>query len=222
MIADRLQRDTQPFPAITDTSRLAKLGRSVLHDFLVAETRHPNYIRRANAATGLALLALMGFSSGTSDRQVLSRLLGDDQPYDVVAAALRGLATFDFGSIRDFAATQATKATFPALRRAALEVLADHHALGWDTAILETATEHHRPLIREVGLRALDRLPQEDPRVVDSLRSALTSRDSRIVTDAINLAGRLKEKALAPDLQRIKAQGQHGAEIDAALKAIAP
>ncbi|HWD40108.1 MAG TPA: M1 family aminopeptidase [Fimbriimonas sp.] len=215
MIADRLRKDLQPFPAIQDTSRLAKLGNNVLHDFFLAETNHPNYDRRANAATGLARLA-----SGESDRQRLHQLMGDDQPYDVVASALRGLAGLDYASIKDFATKQAANATFPALRRAALEVLADHPESGWDAAILETATEHHSPLIREVGLRALARLPHEDPRVVASLRSALASRDSRIVSDAIGLVGRLKEKALEPELQRMKAQNSHTAEVDVALKAI--
>ena len=217
MIARRLRQDTQPFPAIRDTSRLAKLGRQVLHDFFVAEIHHSNYDRRANAATGLARVA-----SGAADRQLLRQLLADDQPYDVVAAALRGSAELDFASVRDFAVTQAAYATFPALRRAALEVLADHQNPGWDAAILETATEHHRPLIREVGLRALTRLSPEDPRVVPSLRSALTSRDSRIVTDALRLVGQMKEQALQPELQAMKSQGQHTAEVDAALKAIAP
>ncbi|AIE86588.1 M1 family aminopeptidase [Fimbriimonas ginsengisoli] len=211
MIAGRLRRDTQPFPAIRDTSRLVKLGRGVLHDFVVAETSHANYDRRANAVAGL----------GMSDQPRLHQLLGDDQPYDVVAAALRGLSTLDFASVREFAMTQAAKATYPALRRTALEVLADHQAPGWDAAILETATEHHRPLIRELGLRALSRLPHDDPRVAASLRSALASRDQKIVTDAIDLVGRLKVKALAPELQRMKAQGQHVADVDAALKALA-
>lgn len=216
MIAGKLHLDTQPFPAVPDTSRLAALGRSVLHEFFLTETTHANFSRRANAATGLARLAV-----GPEDRKRLRQLLGDDQPYDVVAAALRGLATIDFASVRDFATAQAAKATFPALRRAALEVLADHTAPGWDVAILKTATENHRPLIREVGLRALARLRHEDPRVVLSLRSALSSRDSRIVSDAITLVRQLKEKALEPELQRMKAQNQHAAEVDAALKAIA-
>lgn len=215
MIADRLRQDTRPFPAIPDTSRLAKLGREALHDFFLAETTHVSVQRRAIAATGLAKL-----SAGESDRLRLKQLLGEDQPYDVVAAALRGLAPLDFAAVRDFATTQASKATFPALRRAALEVLADHTAPGWDAAILDTATEHHRPLIREVGLHALTRLPHEDPRVASSLRSALASRDSRIVSTAVALAGKLKQKTLQPDLERMKAQGQHAGEVDAAIKAI--
>ncbi|HEU5117479.1 MAG TPA: M1 family aminopeptidase, partial [Isosphaeraceae bacterium] len=95
LIADRLRQDTLPFPAIPDTSRLAKLGNKVLHDFFLAETRHPNYERRANAAAGLAKLA-----SGPSDRRRLEQLLGDDQPYQVVEAALRGLAAIDFASVK--------------------------------------------------------------------------------------------------------------------------
>jgi aminopeptidase N len=215
LIQGRLSKDNQPFPAIPDTSRLAKLGRSVLHNFFLTETRHPNYDRRANAATGLALLA-----TGDSDRKRLHELLGEDQPYDVVAAALRGLSSVDFDSVHDFAFAQAKKAGFPALRRAALEVLADHQAPGWDAAILDTATENHRPLIREVGLRALARLRGEDPRVAASLRDALNSKDSRIVSDAIGLVGKLKQKTLQPELERMKAQGQHAAEVDAALKAL--
>jgi aminopeptidase N len=216
LIAGRLGKDMQPFPAITDTSRLAKLGRGVLHDFFLAETSHPNYDRRTNAATGLALLA-----TGPSDRQRLHQLLSDDQPYAVVAAAMRGLSSLDFESVHDFVSAQAAKASFPELRRAALEVLADHQAAGWDAAILETATAHHRPLIREVGLRALARLPGDDQRVSSSLRDALGSKDSRIVSDAIGLVGKLKQKALQPDLERMKAEGKHVAEVDAALKALA-
>ena len=215
MIAERLRKDTLPFPAIPDTSRLAKLGREALHDFFLAETNHPNYDRRAHAATGLARLA-----ATASDRDRLHKLLGDDQPYDVVAAALRGLATIDFASVRDFATGQASKASFPDLRRAALEVLAEHRESGWDSAILETATEHHRPLIREVGLRSLALLPHGDPRVASFLRSALSSRDSRIASDAISLVGKLKVTALEPDLQQMKASGQHKAEVETALKAL--
>ena len=219
VIAGRLRQDLQPFPAIPDTSRLAKLGSDVLHDFFVAELSHPNYDRRANAATGLARLA--SGNSAASDKKRLLQLLGDDQPYDVNAAALRGLATVDFTSVRDFAVAQASKATYPALRKAALEVLADQKVPGWDVAILDTATEHHRPLIREVGLRALSLLPHDDARVETSLRSGLASKDSRIVSDAIGLTGKLKVKALESELQRMKTQGQHTAEVDAALKALA-
>jgi len=148
-------------------------------------------------------------------------LLVYDQAYDVVTAALRGRSTLDFDSVHDFAMAQAKKAGFPELRKAALDVLAAHQAPGWDAAILDTATENHRPLIREVGLRALARLRGEDPRVAASLRDALNSKDPRIVSDAIGLVGRLKQKTLQPDLERMKAQGQHAAEVDAALKALA-
>lgn len=215
MIADRLRKDTLAFPAIRDTSRLVKLDRAVLHDFFLAETTHPNYDRRVNATNGLARLV-----SGDSDRARLKQLLGDDQPYDVVAAALRGLAPLDFDSVRELALAQAAKAPFPSLRRAALDVLADNKAPGWDTAILDTATENHRPLIREVGLRALARLPREDARVAASLRSGLASRDGKIVSDSISLVGQLKVKALEPDLLRMKGLGQHVGEVDAALKAL--
>lgn len=216
MIVERLRADTQAFPAIPDTSRLASLARPVLHDFFVAELRHPNYDRRTHAVTGLALLA-----NSSGDKELLIKMLGDDQPYDVVAAALRGLSKLDFGSVQKLAQNLAANAPYAPLRRAALDVLADHTAPGWDTAILGTATEHHRPLIREAGLRALVRLPSGDPRVAQSLKSALASRDSKIVSDAIDLTAKMKVKALEPELQRIKASGAHGAEVDAALKAIA-
>lgn len=215
MIADRLRKDVQPFPAIQDTSRLAKLSNPVLHDFFLAETEHPNYQRRANAATALARLA-----STESDRKRLRQLLGDDQPYDVVVAALRGLASIDFSSVREFTTAQASTASYPALRRAALELLADQKSVGWDSAILETATPHQRPLIREVGLRALTLLPRGDARVVASLRNGLSSRDSRVAGVAIGLVGQLKEKALEPDLQQMREQGKHTAEVEAALKAM--
>jgi aminopeptidase N len=215
-IAERLRQDTLPFPAIRDTSRLAALKRDLLHDFWIAETNHPNYDRRAHAATGLA-----GIASSPADRERLHKLLGDDQPYDVVAAALRGLAAIDFPSVREFASTQASKAPYQPLRRAALDVLAANSAPGWQEAILDTATENHRPLIRELGLAELEKLPRKDPRVVGSLRSALGSGEPGVVVTAIGLTGRLKLIALTPDLERIKAHGEHAAEVDAALKAMA-
>lgn len=215
LIADRLEKDNLPFPAIRDTSRLAKLGREALHKFFVEESHHPNYDRRANAATGLSRMAL-----NPQDKQRLHELLAEDQPYDVVAAALRGLAAVDYPSIRSFALAQAAKASFPALRRAALEVLADHHEPGWESTILETASQNHRPLIREVGLRSLVRLSKDDLQVTMSLRSALGSRDGRIVGDAITLTGQLKQKALTPELRKLKAEGQHLGDIDVALKAL--
>jgi aminopeptidase N len=217
MIADRLRKDVQAFPAIQDTSRLAKLGNPALHDFFFAETEHPNYQRRATAAAGLARLA-----TTEADRTRLRQLLGDDQPYDVVAAALRGLASLDFGSVREFTIAQASNATDLTLRRTALELLAEQKTLGWDAAILQTATPNQRPLIREVGLRALALLPRGDERIVASLRSGLASRDSRIASVAIGLAGRLKERALEPDLRQMLAQGKHAAEVEAALKAMRP
>ncbi len=217
MIAARLRGDTQAFPAIQDTSRLAKLGNPALHDFFLAETSHSNYARRANAATGLARLA-----TTEADRKRLRALLGDDQPYDVVVAALRGLAALDFNSVREFATAQASNASYPALRRTALELLAEQKSAGWDAAILETATPHQRPLVREVGLHALILLPRGDARVVASLRSAIASRDSRIAGIAIGLVGRMKETALEPDLEQMRAEGKHTAEVEAALTAMQP
>lgn len=215
MIADRLRRDVTAFPAIQDTSRLARIGNPTLHDFFLVETSHPNYERRANAATGLARLA-----TTDSDRKRLRELLKDDQPYDVVAAALRGLASLDFDSVRAFATTQALNAQDATLRRTALDLLAQQKADGWEAAVLETATPHQRPLIREVGLRALALLPRGDARVVASLRSGVASRDSRIAGAAIELVGRLKERALQADLEQMRAEGKHTKEVEAALKAL--
>jgi len=217
MIADRLRKDVQPFPAIQDTSRLTKLANPALHEFFVAEIGHPNYTRRANAATGLARLA-----TTPADRMRLRQLLGDDQPYEVVVAALRGLAALDFDSVREFTSKQAAGSPDAGLRRAALELMAEHKSAGWDTAILETATPHQRPLIREVGLRGLSLLPRGDERVVASLRSGIASRDPQVAGIAIGLVGRLKETALEPDLRQMLSQGKHTAEVEAALKAMRP
>lgn len=217
MIAARLRTDLQPFPAIQDTASLVALRNPVLHDFFLAETTHPNYQRRTNAATALAALA-----TSDSDRQRLRQLLADDQPYDVVAAALRGLAGLDFDSVREFATAQAKTAPYPALRRTALEVLAEHRVAGWEAAILATAVPNQRPLIREVGLRALSLLPRGDARVVAALRSGIASRDSRVAGTAIGLVGQLKETALRPDLERMRTEGKHAPEVEAALKQLQP
>lgn len=215
LIAQRLRQDTQPFPAIPNTARLANLRRPVLHDFFLAETLHASFDRRTQATAGLARL-----NPSPADLRRLTELLAVDQPYDVVIAAMQGLADHDVPAVLEFAKAQATRATYAPLRRAALNVLADHKVLGWESAIVATAAETNRPVVREVGLQALRRLPLGETRQVSALRSGVQSRDSRVATTAIRLVGELKVAALTPDLQRLKSAGQHSAEVDAALKAL--
>lgn len=212
MVATELRLDLAPFPGLPDTAKLAALKRPELREFWLAELKHANYQRRANAATGLA-----GIAATTADRTLLRSLMSDDQPYIVVAAALRGLATLDFPSVREFA-TKAAKSTPSAdLREAALDVLADAKAPGWVEAILASASDDNITLIRCPGVDALVRIPRDDKRLPDALRSALASPEPPVVESALRAATALRIKAIVPDLERLKAK--MGAAVDAALKA---
>ena len=214
MIARELRRDTEAFPALPDTSKLAALKRPELRSFWLAETKHANYKRRANAATGLANIA-----NESTDRALLHKLMQDDQPYVVVAAALQGLAKIDFPSVKAFAEKAAKSSPSADLRSAALDVLADSKSSGWIEAILETASDNNITLIRCPGVDALPRIPRDDPRLPDALRSALASPEEPVVSSALRAAAALKIKAILPDLEKLKSHSNYGGEMDAAIKA---
>jgi aminopeptidase N len=189
MIADVLRQDGSAYPAIRDTSKLAGLKRSELHDFWLTETLNPDFQRRAHGATGLA-----GVQTGPADLAVLHKLLGDDQPYVVVASALRGLASIDFPSVRQLALALAKSSNSPVLRAAALDVLADAREPGWAEAILATASDTTPPVVRRIGLMALRRIDSSDARLTDSLRSALKSDEPMVRSEAARMAGILQIK----------------------------
>jgi hypothetical protein len=210
-----LRKDREQYCAVRDTLKLAGLNLPELHDFWVEETKHPNIERRTCAATGLA-----GVSRGPADFAILKGLLADDQPYTVVAAALRGLASLDFPEVGDFALKAAKTSKNQDIRAAALDVLADAKAPGWDTAILETAAEGHTTFIRRIGVRALTKLSPDDSRLAASVRSALHAGEDQVVSAAIEVAGSKHLTAVLPDLQALKARGAHVGEADAAIQKI--
>ncbi len=212
-IVRKLQQDSGDFPALPDTSKLASLKRATVHDFWVSELKSPNYSRRANAATGLA-----GVSNGSEDIARLKKMLGDDQPYVVVAAALKGLAKIDYALVRDFAANVALKTQSQDLRRAALDVMTAAKAPGWDAVILDTSSEGHSTYIRQIGVDALTNIPAEDPRLLNAVRSALHAGETPVISAAIHQATARNLKALIPDLQDLKSHGIQAAEADAAIK----
>ena len=214
MIASELSRDRAAFPALPDTAKLAATKRPELKSFWISELMHPNYRRSANAATGLA-----GVATKPGDREILERLLKSGQPYIVEAAALQGLASIDFASVREFAERAAKSSPSADLRAAALDVLADAKSSGWIEAILDSASDSNITLIRCVGVDALKRIPREDRRLPDALRSALNSAEDPVVGSALRAATALRIKAIVPDLEQMKAHSGHGAEIDAAIKA---
>ena len=213
MIGQELRRDNAPFPGLPDTSKLASLHRKELRTFWRAETTHPNFSRRANASTGLAGVA------ETSDWGVLHRLMGSEQPYVVVAAALRGIAVADFDSVRGFAEKEARTSPSSEVREAALDVLANAKSGGWIEAILESSSDSNITLIRCPGVEALKRVPRDDARLPGALRSALESSEPPVVSCALRAATALKIKAILGDLERMKARGNSSAELDAAIRA---
>lgn len=217
MIAQELRKDNLPYPALPDTSKLASLHRPELRSFWIEESKHANYQRRANAATGLA-----GVANATSDRELLHRLMQDDQPYAVVGAALKGLAKIDFESSKPLAEKWAKTSPGADLRAAALEVLAEAKSNGWIDAILDSASDKNITLIRCRGVEALVRIPRDDARLPDALRSALSSSEEPVVGSALRAATMLRIKAIIPDLEQLKKvrPGMAG-EIEAAIKACA-
>lgn len=214
-IVTRLRQDRTEFCAVRNTTKLAELKLPELHAFWLEEAKHPNFERRACAATGLARIA-----NGASDVAVLHKMLGDDQPYISVASAIRGLATIDFPSIKDFVFKMAKSAKNQDVRTAALDVLAQSKPNGWEYPILETASEGHTTFIRRIGVRALAHLEAEDPRLANSLRSAFHAGEEQVVSAAISVAGSHKVKAVLPDLQALKAAGAHVGEVDSAIREI--
>ncbi len=211
-IAAGLRRDLGKFPATIDTRRLAALNAPSLHDFWVAETTHPNPQRRADAATGLG-----GVAQGPEDLQRLHAMLADDQPHGVVLAALRALVSRDFDSVQTFAMTMAKTTLDQDLRAGALEIVSDHKAPGWTDAVFATAGEHNPTYVRVAGVRALGRVPADDPRLTDAVRSALHSGEDLVVDEAIRQAGNLKLKSVIPDLQQVRSRGHFAALVDSAL-----
>ena len=214
-ILESLRKDQDAYCAVRNTLMLADLKRTDLHNFWVAETKHPNAERRTCAATGLA-----GVANGATDLAILKSLLKDDQPYTVVAAALRGLATVNFASVQDAALQFAKTTKNQEILTAALDILADAKAPGWDSAILDAAREGHTTFLRRIGVRALSKLSAEDPRLAGAVRSALLAGEEQVVSAAIEIAASKQLKTVVSDLQALKARGEHGAEVDAALKRI--
>jgi len=178
-ILDSLRKDREPFCAVRDTLKLLLVKDFDLHDFWVEETKHPNFERRTCAATGLA-----GVAKTAADRAILMNMLKDDQPYTVVAAALRGLAPIDFPAVRDFAFRMAKTSKNQDILAASLDVLADAKAPGWEVAILDAASEGHTTFLRRIGVRALSRLSADDPRLAASVRSALNAGEDQVVSAA--------------------------------------
>jgi aminopeptidase N len=212
MIVKKLKADTAAFPALPDTSKLAGIHRPSLHDFWLSELNAANYTRRANAATGLA-----GVSSGAADIDRLRKLLGDDQPYVVVAAAVRGLAKIDYDLVGEFASRMARHTPSQDLRRASLDVIATAKAAGWDQAILDTAAEGNRTFIRQIGVDELTNLPYADARLAPAIRSALHAGEDPVITAAVKLIVGRNLKNFLPDLQDLKSHSIHTAEIDEAI-----
>lgn len=183
LIASVLRSDLFEFPGLTETTKLAALKRPTLHDFWVAETTHPNDQRRANAATGLA-----GIANSPTDFALLNSLLKDDQPYLVVAAALRGLAATQYGSIRKLALDLARSSPSSDVREAALDVIADTKEPGYIEAILATASDSNPTLLRYPGVKALRHVPKDDPRLLPSLRSAVQNGEPSVAEAAREVA----------------------------------
>jgi aminopeptidase N len=212
MVAKKLLKDNGMYPALPDTSKLASLGRASLHDFWITELKSPNYSRRANATTGLA-----GIAHNAEDIDRLRQMLGDDQPYEVVAAALRGLAKIDFALVRKVAQDFAHTSGNQELRRSALDVLVAAKAPGWQDAIFTTAAEGNRTYIRAIGVEELANIPVSDPRLVPAVQSALHAGETPVISAAIQMARSRTLRDLIPDLRDLKARGIEVTLVDDAI-----
>jgi aminopeptidase N len=190
-IAAVLLHDTGRFPAIVDASHLARLNAPALKEFWIAETLHANYQRRATAAEALGPLA-----ETTDDIALLKRLLGDAQPYPVVAAAIRALAVKHYAEVRDFARAMAATSPSREVRQAALETLAGAQEPGWEEAMVKAASEENPVMVRAGALEAMRLCRGDDPRVIAALRSGLACSDYPVSTAAARTAAAIKATGL--------------------------
>jgi aminopeptidase N len=213
MVAQKLRKDNGTFPALPDTSKLASLSRPTLRNFWIAELKSPNYSRRANATTGLAVIA-----HNAEDIDRVRQMQGDDQPYEVVSAALRGLAKIDCTLVGKVAKNFARTSGNQELRRSALDVLIAAKAPGWEDAVFATAAEGNRTYIRAIGVEELAHIPSSDSRLVPAVRSALHAGENPVISAAIQLASNRQLRELIPDLQDLKAHGVEVGQVDQALQ----
>jgi aminopeptidase N len=95
-VAEVLRADRGRFPVFQSLTPLGDLKREAMRPLLREEMAHPDFDRRAQA-----ILALGKLPPDPADVRTLRGLVTDQQPYDVVRAAVATLGSWDAGGNRD-------------------------------------------------------------------------------------------------------------------------
>ncbi|HWD38548.1 MAG TPA: HEAT repeat domain-containing protein [Fimbriimonas sp.] len=194
-----LERDKGMFPAIEDTSALAALKKPSLKPFWESELSHESIRRRAEAVRAFADLP-----NDSSDDAKIRGLLDDQQPYDVVSAAIMTLDKVDYDASKPQILALASKADNTEIRSAALEAVLHHDQEQGKDLTFKSLEASQPDSVREAGLSALGDIKGEDPRVTSYLREALKSPGFNGVFRAINIITVHKMKQMIPDLEALK------------------
>jgi aminopeptidase N len=210
-----LRKDQGPFPALLGTGALIPLKRADLRPFFESELRHENYQRRMQAVNALERLP-----SQPAENENLRKLINDQQPYRVVAAAITALSNLDFAGSQAVITGQA-KSSNGRIRGAALGALAQHDAPGVADLVFQDFDEAQPDNIRAGALTAMTQLKHKDPRMVTAVRSVLSDGGFNMVFAAVGVAQAQKLTEVIPDLEAYKKRVPFFADrLDEAIKAI--
>jgi aminopeptidase N len=124
IIVQALRADLGLFPVFRTLEKLGALRRAELRPFYREELRHASIQRRAQA-----ILALGKLAKDPADAQEMRRLISDQEPYEVVRAAIKVLRDWDAPGNQDiFAKAVGVAPADPVIRFMALDALAKAEA----------------------------------------------------------------------------------------------
>jgi hypothetical protein len=95
-IAEAVRADKGQFPVFRSVARLGELKRADLRPLFREQLTHPDFGRRAQGVRAFAMLP-----KEEADVKILRGLIDDQQPYDVVRAAVVTLGVLDASGNRD-------------------------------------------------------------------------------------------------------------------------
>jgi aminopeptidase N len=214
-----LRADRGAVPALDIPESLGELKREDLRPFFREEMGHPGFARRAAAIRAIGKLA-----PDASDSARLRELVNERSPFDVVAAAVDALTSWDPVANADVLekalalptlSERAKASAFGALVRAKSDK---------GLEIVARAASKERPAPeRRAALQALAGAADSRPVISEAITAALADDDTSVVAAAVRAAGQRKDKNLVPALKKLqekKLSGRLKNSVEEALKQI--
>lgn len=199
-VSEAIRADTGAFPVFRLT-RLGELKREDLRPLFRTQLNHASFDRREQAIRALALLP-----KTAEDTAALTALVNDREPYAVVSASITALADWDpQGNMDLLRKAIAMPSLHERIRIAAYRALAGTHTEESVTLLVKAAAPSNAPEVRRAALDAMNRANATDPRIRESLRTALQDTEFETLLGAVNTIRDRKEKDLAPALQELQA-----------------